>query len=285
MAVPVLLKLNENPVLPEDRAEALEVVQKQLQTQGEMINALIDWAGRVRLSADDDKPDWLMESLLTPDPTATTYETQAATTTNLLVETVANEERLRMNPGLVSANDTTVKWLENSLAAGTNITLATVNEGANEQIQITAATPATGASIYLLTTEVLSSTVTGNGDWTINVKTEFGLDQTTIDAVLVRADASMTQSTPGGITYSFKVQRPGATYPDLLLAQESTVLVGENTTIPPPAHTHPTADKEQIASSDWGIVRCSSNQIHVVTSGGGTFNLICFGYLTGTTAE
>ena len=52
----------------------------------------------------------------------------------------------------VSGNDTTFNYLENKLAAGSRITIATINEGANEQVQITA--DAQDASILTYTPSV-----------------------------------------------------------------------------------------------------------------------------------
>jgi len=68
----------------------------------------------------------------------------------------------------VSANDTTENYLENKVIAGNNVTITTINEGANEQVQISASGGGAGSPVtvkdegILLTSGVTSLDFVGN---------------------------------------------------------------------------------------------------------------------------
>lgn len=105
---------------------------------------------------------------------------------------------------LVSSNDTTESYLEYKIVAGTNITITTLNEGANETVEITSTASGGGGSAIVVKDEaiVLTSGVTsldfvGGG----------------ITATTVGNDVTVTVASGvgGGSTYSFfDIDKPKA---------------------------------------------------------------------------
>jgi len=157
--VPKLYPVADPPLVnTKDVQAAIETLSRVVAAQATAINRLNNWAGLVKVSGGDKTPEWLANTLVTPE--GVTYETQGGTTPNLIVGDGA-DERVTMNPGLVTASDTTVKWLWDQLHAGDNIVLTLLNEGASEEVKI--ASTGGGSVVHLCTTPEWSFTYGSSG--------------------------------------------------------------------------------------------------------------------------
>ena len=194
MNVPKLYPVADPPLVnTKDVQAAIETLSRVVAAQATAINRLNNWAGLVKVSGGDKTPEWLANTLVTPE--GVTYETQGGTTPNLIVGDGA-DERVTMNPGLVTASDTTVKWLWDQLHAGDNIVLTLLNEGASEEVKI--ASTGGGSVVHLCTTPEWSQTFPEGratafvGTTPLDVNMEFPTHLTgqTPDALILRVDAT-----------------------------------------------------------------------------------------------
>ena len=171
MNVPKLYPVADPPLVnTKDVQAAIETLSRVVAAQATAINRLNNWAGLVKVSGGDKTPEWLANTLVTPE--GVTYETQGGTTPNLIVGDGA-DERVTMNPGLVTASDTTVKWLWDQLHAGDNIVLTLLNEGASEEVKI--ASTGGGSVVHLCTTPEWSFTYGSSGAGVTNRITIFNV--------------------------------------------------------------------------------------------------------------
>ena len=283
MNIPTLHKVLENPNLPVDPKAAVPVLQRLLTEYAQKLNQLMDWAGTVKVSADDKTPEWLANTLLTPG--GTTYETQNSATPNLIVGAAA-DERVTMNPGLCSANDTTVGFLEDKLSAGANITLLTTPEGGNEKVRITAATGGSGSILHLFAAgnERVSLSIIGSlpsGTYDLNPLTDFNFTESeTIQALLLSWTATINWIDGYARLLDF-IGAPGFTHAALKIHAETwEVLVP---TMEEPGHVK---TYEQTGA---GVCPVSGGMYRVVvdpaSTSTGTLALYCLGYYTGAEWE
>jgi len=171
--VPKLYPVADPPLVnTKDVQAAIETLSRVVAAQATAINRLNNWAGLVKVSGGDKTPEWLANTLVTPE--GVTYETQGGTTPNLIVGDGA-DERVTMNPGLVTASDTTVKWLWDQLHAGDNIDLTLLNEGASEEVKI--ASTGGGSVVHLCTTLEWSFTYGSLGGYVSNQTTMFNVQE------------------------------------------------------------------------------------------------------------
>lgn len=108
----------------------------------------------------------------------------------------------------VSSNDTTENYLENKIVAGSNVSISVLNEGGNEQLQVTASGGGSGASLGIWMPMVAPSTphadddefsdASLDGDWT---ELDPGSDFTITEPAwgLAIEDTTQNSQTIGGI--------------------------------------------------------------------------------------
>ena len=278
MNVPKLYPVADPPLVnTKDVQAAIETLSRVVAAQATAINRLNNWAGLVKVSGGDKTPEWLANTLVTPE--GVTYETQGGTTPNLIVGDGA-DERVTMNPGLVTASDTTVKWLWDQLHAGDNIVLTLLNEGASEEVKI--ASTGGGSVVHLCTTPEWSQTFpeekagTSRGTISLDVNTDFPthLAGQTPDALILRVDANpraywldngQIGVTKGGDTARDMNVNPirWATYP-----------------AGPPIYWHYLIDMD---FTDTGIVRVNTDGyiIDVIVDGNMDVGILLIGWITG----
>jgi len=280
--VPKLYPVADPPLVnTKDVQAAIETLSRVVAAQATAINRLNNWAGLVKVSGGDKTPEWLANTLVTPE--GVTYETQGGTTPNLIVGDGA-DERVTMNPGLVTASDTTVKWLWDQLHAGDNIVLTLLNEGASEEVKI--ASTGGGSVVHLCTTPEWSRTfpegkaVASVGRTSLDVNTDFPMHLAgqTPDALILHVD--MKPNTCWSGTGSIGVTKGSDTARDINinLMPWTTTLAGT------PSYYHMT----DMELSDTGIVRVniSGYIIDVIAAGAEVsinVGIMLIGWITGAT--
>jgi len=250
-------------------------------------NPATDIDEKVRVSDEDEIARRLGMKLVTPEVSPlTTFEEHQAGFNNLglFVAKPCGERVLRMNPGLVTETDTTVKWLWDQLDAGDNITLTLLNSGGNEQVQI-AATAGSGSTWTLFNpgfekaSATLAATELAAGTTTVVVTTDFGFTAADVDAVLLRIKAHFTSDTIAG--WDIDVAATGASVKDAHIELASWA----TTNSAPPLTGNVNTDER----NETAVVRCdSSKQITYTIAGTGTggcgfISVWCLGYLSGAT--